>query len=194
VWATVAALAALAAGGLGARYVWLAQYRPALREGETYGVDASHHQGRIDWRAVAHDGVAFAYVKATEGATLTDPRFAANVAGARAAGLRVGAYHFFSLCARGKAQAASFLSAVPVVHDALPPAVDLELAGNCAARPGREDVRRDLTAFLADLEERPLWRRHLVRRPRGDWLVWQVSGFARVHGIDGDVDLDVMRG
>ena len=40
------------------------------------GIDASHHQGAIDWRAVAGDGITFAYLKATEGTSYTDPTFA----------------------------------------------------------------------------------------------------------------------
>lgn len=58
------------------------------------GVDVSHHQGPIDWQRVRASGVTFAVLKATEGKTYTDPRFAANLAGAQAAGLIVGAYHF----------------------------------------------------------------------------------------------------
>jgi lysozyme len=213
--AICAAVLVLAGGGAGARYAWLPAYRPSLRPGETYGIDVSHHQGEIDWRRVARDDIAFAYVKATEGGTFTDPRFAANVAGAQAAGLRVGAYHFFAECGTpADVQAANFLSAMPVLDDRLPPAVDLELSGSCAiVSPG--DVRRTLTSFLARVEaitgvptvvyesdeferayhvraalDRPRWR----RQPHGDWLVWQVNGFAHVDGVEGDVDLDVMRG
>jgi hypothetical protein len=34
---------------------------------DVIGVDVSHHQGRIDWKALADDGRAFAYIKAAEG-------------------------------------------------------------------------------------------------------------------------------
>jgi lysozyme len=218
--AICAAVLVLAGGGVAARYAWLPAYRPSLRPGETYGIDVSHHQGAIDWRRVARDRIAFAYVKATEGGTFTDPRFAANVAGARAAGLRVGAYHFFTACGpRADVQAANFLSAMPVLDDRLPPAVDLELSGSCGAAASPRGVQRTLTSFLERVEaitgvptvvyesdeferayhvraalDRPRWRRHLIRRPHGDWLVWQVNGFAHVDGVKGDVDLDVMRG
>ena len=49
------------------------------------GVDVSHHQGAIDWRALAADNVAFAYIKATEGADHIDTRFAFNWREAEAA-------------------------------------------------------------------------------------------------------------
>ena len=53
-----------------------------LTETYTEGVDVSGHQGRIDWDALARSDVHFAYIKATEGASFVDQRFAANWAGA----------------------------------------------------------------------------------------------------------------
>ncbi len=58
------------------------------------GIDVSHHQGDIDWPAVAGSGVDFAYAKATEGVDFVDSRYAENRAGARAAGIYFGAYAF----------------------------------------------------------------------------------------------------
>ena len=60
----------------------------------------------------------------------------------RAAGLKVGAYHFFTLCRPGAEQAAYFLATVPVDTDLLPPSVDLEYEGNCSVRLDAEMVRR----------------------------------------------------
>ena len=59
-----------------------------------FGVDVSHYQGTINWHAASAAGVAFAFCKATEGTTWTDPNFAANHGAAKAAGLVVGGYHF----------------------------------------------------------------------------------------------------
>lgn len=214
----VGVLVAAGAGAVG-WFVWLPEYRPALRPGERYGIDVSHHQGEIDWRRVAGDGIEFAYVKATEGGDFTDRRFEANWRGAAAAGLDRGAYHFFTLCRPGAVQARHFLEVVPVDPDALAPAVDLELAGNCSARPPRATVLREVRTFLSIVEDavgrpallyvgddferryqarqvlgRPLWHLRFLRRPDVDgWVVWQVMGFAHVDGVDGDVDLDVMR-
>ncbi|UJW32381.1 glycoside hydrolase family 25 protein [Saccharothrix sp. AJ9571] len=60
-----------------------------------FGLDISHHQGDRDqawFHAVYAAGVRFIIVKATEGATFTDKRFAQNLARAEAAGLIVLAY------------------------------------------------------------------------------------------------------
>lgn len=45
---------------------------------EISGVDVSHHQGQIDWDALAADGTTFAYIKASEGGDWTDDLFSAN--------------------------------------------------------------------------------------------------------------------
>ncbi len=58
------------------------------------GIDVSHWQGTMDWNAVAANGTRFAYLKATEGVTFVDQRFATNYAGSYDAGLLRGAYHF----------------------------------------------------------------------------------------------------
>ncbi|MDI3298392.1 MAG: glycoside hydrolase family 25 protein [Bacillota bacterium] len=58
------------------------------------GIDVSSWQGDIDWPAVRTAGFSFAVIKATEGVGWTDPKYAKNVAGAKSAGLLVGAYHF----------------------------------------------------------------------------------------------------
>lgn len=217
-WVVGPAIGGLIAGAAAFWFVWVPQYRPDLRAGERYGIDVSHHQGVVDWERVAGDDIEFAYVKATEGGDFTDRQFTRNWKEAGRVGIDRGAYHFFTLCRAGDVQARHFLDLLPD-DAALPPAVDLELKGNCSARPADKVVQRELQAFLDAVEaatgqrtllyvgdewerrypvrdrlDRPLWHRRFLRRPNVDgWVVWQVSGFAHVDGIDGDVDLDVMR-
>lgn len=57
-------------------------------------MDVSHYQGNINWSSAYGNGARFAYIKATESTTYTDPMFTQNYSGARAAGLVRGAYHF----------------------------------------------------------------------------------------------------
>jgi lysozyme len=57
------------------------------------GLDVSSIQGTVDWNAVAQSGVRFVFRKCGNGNNPPDAGFAAYVAGARAAGLVLGAYH-----------------------------------------------------------------------------------------------------
>ena len=65
----------------------------------------------IDFPRVKNAGIDYAVVKATEGVDYTDPSFAANVNGARAAGLDVGAYHLMRATPIDR-QAADFIAAI----------------------------------------------------------------------------------
>jgi lysozyme len=189
------------------------------------GVDLSHHQGDVDWPRVAGAGMAFAYLKATEGSTYTDPTFATNADDAAGAGLRVGGYHYFNLCAPGAPQGEHFarvlddvLAAVPQ-RRRMPPAVDLEILGSCDTPPARDDLLREVRAFLAAVEpatgqqvvvyafpefertyrfagaiDRRQWVRRLGDRPpKRDWWLWQKDQAASVDGVSGPVDLNVLR-
>ncbi len=199
-------------------FVWLPRYRPGLGIGERYGIDVSEHQGRINWKSVRRDGIRFAYIKATEGGDFVDNNFATNWAAAGLAGIDRGAYHFFTLCAAGSRQAENWLRVLRSESGILPPAVDLELAGNCSERPALATMDRELGTFLSIVAARthvqpilyvghdfaaryaasPLlrrlqWRPRLLRRPSRTWVVWQVQPFAHINGINGRVDLDVMK-
>src|SRR4051812_10316990 len=58
------------------------------------GADVSHFQPNINWTSVKNGGYDFAFVKATEGVDFVDSTFTSYIAGANAAGLYVGPYHF----------------------------------------------------------------------------------------------------
>lgn len=166
-------------------------------------------------------GVDFAYIKATEGGDYRDPMFAENWAGAKAAGIERGAYHFYSLCRPGAEQAANFIALVPRAPDALPPAIDLEYLGNCGKPVAVVAFQRELGIFIRLVElhyhrsvvlyltdefdrayrvsahfDRPLWLRSILREPRfgaRPWTMWQASSFRRLPGISGRVDWNVVR-
>lgn len=183
------------------------------------GVDVSRHQGAIDWRTLATTDIRFAYIKASEGGDYADPMFARNWEGAGAAGLKRGAYHFFTLCKSGLAQAANFLRVAP--HGELPPALDVEHMGPCRRGPQMADVPGEIDAYLDAVEAqtgmRPLlyttrefhdahlravtgerfWLRSLFRWPqfrRSDWVIWQHHHRGERSGVQGPVDLNSFRG
>ncbi len=219
-WIVGVVIVALVAVAAIAWFWYLPNHRADLRSGERYGIDVSRHQDLIAWDRVADDDIDFAYIKASEGGDMVDERFAENWFGAGDAGLDRGAYHFFTLCRPGAAQARNFLETLPDGAGELPPALDLELAGNCSARPSAADVAKEVAAFVeaveqetgetmvlyigddwqgrypvVDREDHPRWARRLYRRPlTDDWWIWQFSGTSRVDGIEGHTDLNVMKG
>jgi|GEM_PF-1195074 len=62
-------------------------------QSEAWIVDVSHHQGLIDFEALAKAGCVGAFIKASEGRTHEDPRFRENWDRSRALRFRA-AYHF----------------------------------------------------------------------------------------------------
>ncbi|PZP13920.1 MAG: lysozyme [Brachybacterium faecium] len=186
---------------------------------EAMGIDVSSYQRDIDWEQVAGDGYVFAYIKATEGTGFVDTHFRQNWDGAHAVGITPGAYHYFTLCSPGAEQAASFLAAAPPDDAALPPALDLEFDGACDARPEAADAQAQIDAFTYEVEKawgrrmviysssewrahyglpvadsRPDWLYSDLGRPSlEDWSVWQLRFDGTVAGIEGPVDIDVVR-
>jgi lysozyme len=219
--ASLVALALLTAGiAFGPRIYARLELAP-LRY-SVIGVDVSHHQGRIDWQALANDGIAFAYIKATEGESFRDANFAVNWAGAAGVGLPRGAYHFFTQCKSGTDQARNFIARVPGDPKALPPVVDAESMGPCSNPTQVGNVGLELETLLAQLAahygRRPLiyttaefhdaylqgqfagdqfWLRSLVIPPLfryQQWILWQYQNRGQRHGVQGPVDLSVFRG
>jgi lysozyme len=106
------------------------------------GIDVSYWQGDIDWDKVRRAGVAFAYIKATEGGDVVDPKFLQNWNGAKNAGVVRGAYQFIYWCRPADEQALWFMLNVPDDPDALPPVLDVEW--NSASKTCPHHVARDV--------------------------------------------------
>ena len=117
------------------------------------GVDVSHKQNRIDWvKAKRYGGISFAYIKATEGGDTVDQRFAENWRNAGRADVLRGAYHFYSFCRGGSAQARNFIKTAPAEAGALPPMLDLEKSGDCKTMPSPKAFRKDFAAYVQKIQ------------------------------------------
>lgn len=192
-----------------------------------HGVDVSKYQGEIDWEEARRAGVAFAYLKSTEGGDRIDSAFRRNWRDAKAAGIPRGAYHFFYWCRPGIEQAQWFIENVPRDADALPMALDVEWnpdSPTCTRRPPREEVVREMTAFMDAVERhygvRPIvyapidihrerlvgtfpnhqfWLRGVKDHPDvnyegRDFRFWQWTATGTVPGIRGGVDRNAFSG
>ena len=97
---------------------------------DAMGLDVASYQGNVDWGAVARGGGSFAYAKATEGVTYTNPYFGQQYNGSYEAGLAHGAYHFaLPDVSDGATQANFFVDhggAWSKDGRTLPPALDIE--------------------------------------------------------------------
>lgn len=214
-------LAVVAGGGTFAYELgWFRFSYPSPARFPVRGIDVSHHQGPIDWKALSAHGVGFAFIKSTEGATWADPRFTANWQGASAAGVAWAPYHFFTFCTPGADQAAHFAAVASRPPRAFPPAIDIEFVGNCQGWISLGAIRAELGTFLEIVEKdfgqrpvlyvtrrtqqellgphfpgHPRWPRSIFGEPSastfGAWSFWQFADNARLPGVSGPVDLNV---
>lgn len=185
------------------------------------GIDVSHFQGIVNWQQVAQAGMSFAFAKATEGITYTDPQFTNNWPGIQAAGLLRGAYHFFEANDDASAQAKQFLSKVQLEPGDLPPVLDVETNAGVSdsqiwtgvatwlqlveQATGRLPILYTAPGFWDShepdptLTRYPLWLADYASEPvlpKGwtSWLFWQHSQTGTVSGVTGSVDLDLFSG
>ena len=184
------------------------------------GVDVSRWQGDIDWAQVKASGIDFVIVKAggSDAGFYTDKYFEKNYAGAKAAGLMVGAYYFVGkYCIStldGAADAQRFLKICEGKTFDLPLFIDIETTPFDRKRGATDAVIafRDViekagymsgvyaskTSGFADrLEDHRLsniihWVAQYNNKCtyQGNYLIWQKTSKGRVPGINGNVDLD----
>jgi GH25 family lysozyme M1 (1,4-beta-N-acetylmuramidase) len=183
--------------------------------GSTKGVDVStwqHPYGDpIDWEEVAASGHTFALVKVSQGTGYLNPWATRDLDDARAAGLLVGAYHYFELGPPPNEQAAHFVRALMGQRLDLgvwldwepPPLPPFTATGYLDAftqacddgRPGC-GLYCDL-AWLDVLKQAGksfgrLWLADwTAERPNEGQLIWQ-DAIATVPGIGAPVDVDVL--
>lgn len=187
------------------------------------GIDISAYQGNIEWDKVKKDGFKFVYIKATEGKDFTDSTFAVNWENAKKAGIKRGAYHFFTFGSHGIEQAAHFINSVPKEEYCLPPVIDVEFGGNSSKIPSKELLQKELRDFIyqiennynqkpivyvtheayeayimGDFEDYTIWIRDVTKFPylkdNRSWSIWQYNNRGKVNGISEFVDLNVFNG
>ena len=184
------------------------------------GIDVSEWQGTIDWREVAKDGVQFAVIHAGYGRELSqkDKYFERNYAGARAAGIKVGAfwYSYADSVARAEQEARTCLKVLDGKHLDLPVFFDQEYEPGilklstktrtdivlkfletikAAGRPcGLYSSTDFITTKLQAnrLTAYPLWIAEYGSKLHytGKVWAWQYTDKGRVAGIKGRVDME----
>lgn len=115
-----------------------------------HGIDLSHYQGDVFWQAVGDNRkMAYVYLKATEGGDNIDSRYADNIRMAKAAGLKVGSYHFFRPKTAVHLQLENFTAQCRPEDQDLIPMIDIETT----AKLSEEAFTDSLMSFLQLIEE-----------------------------------------
>jgi GH25 family lysozyme M1 (1,4-beta-N-acetylmuramidase) len=161
------------------------------------GIDVSRFQGAIDWERVGRTNVEFAFVQASRGDGSdcsvvpdrcgADEQYAANYEGARAAGLRVGAYHRAFAGGRGRratkqdalGEANLFVDQVGELRDRdLRPALDVETPFGGV---DKSELRRWIRTWLEQVRGK-LGARPIIYTNSSSW---QATGDTRRFARDG---------
>ncbi|MDE6523541.1 MAG: hypothetical protein K2L17_12040 [Muribaculaceae bacterium] len=182
------------------------------------GFDISSHNGDINFKAAAKDGMEFVWIKATEGVTFRDKNFSKNYEKAGKAGLKRGAYHFFRFDRDGVEQAINLLETVGDRNLELGVAIDIETSGNpegispdlikerIASMADYLNLRgiaptlycnkTDYYDYMADsFPGNSLWICAFTQDPiAAPWTFWQYHHSGSVKGVKGKVDLNVYGG
>ena len=122
-----------------------------MRDGQVVsykGIDVSQHQGAIDWKKVAEDGVQFAFIRAayrgygTSGRLVGDANFEANIKGALENGIKVGVYVYSQAITPEEAvEEANFvLERIAPYHVECPVVFDVEMAYDSQGNDGRMNL------------------------------------------------------
>ena len=193
-------------------------------EETSVGIDISRWQETVDFEKIKAAGCEFVYMRLggyDNGELYTDRYYLQNMAGAKAAGLKVGIYWHSEESSR--AEMKTSIDYLMKVLDGqqldFPIAFDWEDFMNFEDHGmNLYDINDLLDGFAEEIEARgykaclygsknkletlwnlykkklPIWLAHYTGSTNygGDYFMWQHSCTGRIDGINGDVDLDVL--
>lgn len=191
-----------------------------------HGIDVSRHQGKINWEKAAamrsdNIGIRFVFIKATEGITRTDDKFAKNWKASKENKFIRGAYHFYYPSRDAKQQAQNFTRKVKLESGDLPPVIDIEVTNGKSKKnivEGLKIICDELEKYYTvkpiiytnlhfyetylkdDFKKYPLWiscyfdQKRFEEECGHNWKFWQHSDRGKVDGIRGPVDFNVFNG
>jgi lysozyme len=200
----------LVLGGIGISYYYFTKISKSVLRTETiasipegfssFGIDISHHQGKIDWQKL-----------------FVTERFGNNRKALREIGIPHGAYHFFNSKSKPRPQAKHFLMHWKPEEFDLPPVLDVESEGFSDAdliakmKIWLEEVETATgmrpiiycslhyfeTKFAADFKEYTFWIAAYSRKPKciedSRIIHWQYSETGALPGFSENVDFNVSK-
>lgn len=188
---------------------------------ELKGIDVSRWQGSINFKSVKSVGIDFVIIKAggSDAGFYEDPMFKINYTGAKAAGLKVGAYYFvgskFQGTDNGIADAKKFIRILGKRSFEYPVYVDIESTPQ-KEKEGTTDAiisfceymenknyftgiyGSDVSTFHDRVQADRLspytrWVAGYGKEPSHNYSVWQYTSSGSVNGISTRVDRDISK-
>jgi GH25 family lysozyme M1 (1,4-beta-N-acetylmuramidase) len=175
------------------------------------GIDIYSGQGTVDFSQVKASGVEIVYIKATEGLTYTDSTLNSYYSEAKAAGLKVGFYHYLR-DNPPSSEAQHFLDATEGlqvdciymidVEETLGQSIDqissnvMQFADYLKSQNKEVGMYTYSSFYKENLDDTvkrlPLWiAEYGVNSPQvNNYIGWQYSNNGSINGISGNVDLD----
>jgi lysozyme len=189
--------------------------------GDIYGIDISHHQGKIEWKKVKkwkNKKLDFVYIKATEGSTYVDITYKNNIEEAKANDFIVGSYHYFRTTSSIEDQFQNFINTIDENQQDLIPLIDVEEKTNWTGIEFHKKFQEFLNMVEDHFGKKPMiytvnsfYNLNLAgrykeyhfligrygenapnMRDKSNWTVWQFSETGKVDGIPKLVDIDVI--
>lgn len=191
-------------------------------DGRLLGIDVSKWQGEIDFKAVKNAGCSFVIMRIGHyrDKLYIDEYYKANIANAKAAGLKVGVYFYSTANSAEQVRYHAQWIAKQLGGQKLdfPVAFDWESFTNYQkygmsiydlnrlydvfademSRQGYPSMLYSSKTYLDNFWEkqtkRPVWLAHYTMATdySGEYALWQMSCRGRIAGINGDVDLDIL--
>lgn len=189
------------------------------------GIDVSKWNGNIDWNAVKNSGVSYVIIRcgyrgSSKGNLIEDSKFASNIKGATAAGLKVGVYFFTQAVDEVEAveEASMVLDQIKGYKISYPVFLDVEPSGGRADSLDRSTRTAVCKAFCETIRDAgytagiyanktwltekidagalssyKIWLAQYAATPTytGKYDLWQYKSNGSVSGINGKVDLNL---
>lgn len=192
-------------------------------KGKIFGIDVSQYQGKIDWDNVEaieeQFELKFVIVRATAGSNKIDLKFKKNWRNLTESMYIQGAYHYYRPDENSTDQANNFIANVKLRKGHLPPILDIE---KMPKGQSMDKLKEGLQNWLTIVEKhygiKPIiytgekyyedflqedfpnyqfwianynpWKEKI----EDDYLMWQFTEKAQLHGIDELVDVNVFNG
>ena len=189
----------------------------------TIGIDVSTWQGSIDWNKVKSSGVDAAMIRIGYGSkdkSTMDKRFKENLKNAKKAGIKVGIYYYSyaNTIEESRNQAKWIINTLNNEKLDLPIAFDWEdWSDFMSYKINFNDLNDIANSFMEEIENNgykainygsarymeqvwdtpnyPTWLAYYTDNNdfEEDYMMWQVSSSGKVDGINGYVDLDIIK-